>query len=212
MKQNEVYAYIYDFISQLMENQDLFSIIKKIVLFGSIARGDFNKQSDVDLFIDIKDMSKEKLTYKLTQKELNKFQLKIRKTWVLRKIELPIKIIVGSFEQDRWKELKEDIIGYSKILYGGFEESPSNLQYSFFITYDTSKILQAEKMAFLRACYGYTSIKNKKRYTCIGLLEKLGGKKISPQTILISKEVLYEIKSLLKKYQIPYTIKEIWIK
>jgi len=212
MKQNEIYSYVYDFISQLIENQDFFLSIKRIILLGSVARGDFSKQSDIDLFIEINDITKEKEISKTVEKELNKFELKVTKTWSLRGIQLPIKIIVGSFQEDRWKELKEDILGYAHVLYSGFDESPSDLRHSFLITYDMSRTIQSKKMAFLRSLFGYVSIKNKKKYISIGLLEKIRGKKIGPQTILIHKEVLPEIKKVLKKDKIPYTIKEVWIK
>lgn len=53
MKQNELFSYVYDFISQMLENRDIFGKIRKIILYGSIVRSDFTRDSDIDLFIDI---------------------------------------------------------------------------------------------------------------------------------------------------------------
>ena len=53
MKKNELYAYLTDFLSILYLKKDLLTKINSIILFGSVARGDFDKKSDVDiLFIN----------------------------------------------------------------------------------------------------------------------------------------------------------------
>ena len=60
MKQSEVFSYVYDFISQILEKKEIFESIKRIILFGSIARGDFDKDSDIDIFIELYNLKNEK--------------------------------------------------------------------------------------------------------------------------------------------------------
>ncbi len=212
MKQNEIYAYVYDFVSHLTENQDIFPTIKRIIFFGSAVRGDFDKESDIDIFIEINDISKKRSIDLLIQKEVNKFEVQKGKMWALRGLDFPIKVLVGSLQEERWKDLRDDILGYAKVLYSSFDETPNALHHCFIITYDTSKMIQSRKMAFLRMLLGYTSIKGNKKYVSKGLLEKIQGKRLSTQTLLVYKDGLAEIKAVLKRYKIPYVIREAWIK
>ena len=50
MNKNEVLSYLYDFTRFLTAN--LKGELPEIILFGSIARGDFHKDSDIDLYIE----------------------------------------------------------------------------------------------------------------------------------------------------------------
>ena len=60
MRKDDLISYTQDFISLLFQNLDS-GLIRSIVLFGSVSRGDFDKESDIDLFIDLFDESKEKI-------------------------------------------------------------------------------------------------------------------------------------------------------
>ncbi len=48
-----LFPYIYDFLSLLSEDDKLKSKIKRIILFGSVARGEADEESDIDIFIDL---------------------------------------------------------------------------------------------------------------------------------------------------------------
>jgi predicted nucleotidyltransferase len=84
----------------------------KIILFGSYARGDYNKNSDVDILILKKGLKKERdITSQLYMEFFNK------------KITMPVDLI--AMDYDKYNELNNDI-GYiyktikheGKILYG----------------------------------------------------------------------------------------------
>ncbi len=51
MNRYELIAYAMDFCSFLLKSE-MANEIKKIILFGSVARGDFDSESDIDIFID----------------------------------------------------------------------------------------------------------------------------------------------------------------
>ena len=58
MENNEILSYTYDFISTLQFNIQSLQKIKAIILFGSIARGDYDKESDniIEREININDL------------------------------------------------------------------------------------------------------------------------------------------------------------
>lgn len=209
MKQNELFAYVYDFISQLMDNGDIFNGVKKIILFGSVARGDFSQESDIDLFIDLISLKKQNEINLLVKKELNRFEIKSEKTWFLRKINLPLKVIVDDLAQEKWKDLREEILSYGQLLYGRFEQIPEKLEPQLLISYHLKKLPQKTKMSFLRKLSGYSTKKNRKTYVQKGLLGEIKSEKIS-QGVIIPVDDLPKVKSLLKLHKVNYQLKEIW--
>src|SRR3989338_7024376 len=106
MERREIYSYLYDFVSRLAERIEEDSI-KQIIVFGSVVRGDFDKESDVDIFVDTKNSS---AIESIVRKVLNEFYSHSRQTWVLRGVENQIKPIVGDLDSDKWSALKREII------------------------------------------------------------------------------------------------------
>ena len=207
MKQEELFSYIYDFLSQLLENKEICSNVNQIILFGSVARGDFHNKSDIDLFVDTKQPKK---INHLIKREINKFEIRAEKTWFLRGINLTIKAIVGNLNQPQWRELREEILSYSKVLFGPYEKAPEQGKPALLITYELKSIPQKSKMVLLRKLYGYKSWKKNKEYVQKGLLLELGGRKIEANVILINRENWPQIKSLFLKLKVKYTLQEIW--
>lgn len=113
MKQEELFSYAYDFVSQIVDNKKIFTSLRRIILFGSVARGDFRENSDVDLFFEVK--SKRKEVESSIKKEINKFEARA-KNWAMRDIDLPFKVFVGSLNEPRWGELRDEILNYAKGL------------------------------------------------------------------------------------------------
>lgn len=209
MIQHELISYAYDFVSQLMDKQELFKVIRRIILFGSVVRGDYTQQSDVDLFIDVETAVPKMQS--LVNKELSKFEIKCKKTWHLRKIDLPIKAIVGNLDAEEWKELRNEISSYGKQLYGPYEQVPSELKQKLLISYDLKKISQKRKMSFLRKLYGYSLKKGKKTYVSKGILAPDSYERIS-QVVITSPENWSKIKPLLKSHHVVYNLREEWVK
>ena len=82
--------------SGLFEHLNTLKNAKSILLFGSFARGDWDKSSDIDLFIfgDAKDFDKEKFEIELGR-EIQLFNYKDRK---LMKKELDPKLIPNMYK------------------------------------------------------------------------------------------------------------------
>ncbi len=211
MKQYELVSYIYDFISQLLDNKLIFEHVRKIILFGSIVRGDYNKKSDIDIFIDITNITeKEKINLSI-KKEIHKFETRAEKTWFLRSINLPFKLIVDNIENEKWKELREEILNYGIIIYGKSEKTTNQLKHKILINYELNRVSQKRKMSFLRKMYGYIIKKEKKEYPQQGLIHRIDAKKIGSNALIVSANDWLNVKKLLKEEKVAYTVHDVWL-
>ncbi len=109
-------AYASYFVSYLLNNLG-DSDINKIILFGSVARGEISKDSDVDIFIDVK--RKDKKFEKKVEKILEGFY-KSREGIMFKSVGVDNKInfIVGKL--DEWIDLRESIENTWIVLYGPY--------------------------------------------------------------------------------------------
>ena len=53
MDKNSAIAYVYDFLSFLLEDQEFNQSVNEIILFGSVAKNTNNNKSDIDLFFNV---------------------------------------------------------------------------------------------------------------------------------------------------------------
>lgn len=206
MKQTEILSYTYDFISLLLGEIKIKDVLSKIILFGSVARGDFDEDSDVDLFVEIKELGKEKDVEALVKAKINSFELLAERTWNLRGVNIPIKVIVGRENDETWVNLKDEIKHYGIILYGEYRENKDNYA---LISYELSELKQKEKMSFLRRLYGYEVKKNKKVYSKSGLVSSIGAVKTAANQVMVKIEKLREVLKVIKEFKISYKIRKI---
>ena len=98
-------AYAIDFVSFLVQKNNIQDEIKNIILYGSVARGEAGKESDIDLFVDVindkKDIEKE------IKKRYNEFKesVKYKQYWKMLDIQNEIKVNVGNIKKDKKKEI-----------------------------------------------------------------------------------------------------------
>jgi len=176
----ELVSYAMDFVSYLMQNlnEKHISRIRSIILFGSAARGEAGKDSDLDIFIDSKDEKLEKDAEKLTQKFYD--SIKFKKYWNLLGIKNDIHVIVGQL--DKWK-LKDSMLGSSIVLYEKYspklEKGRNRIIFSWGNIKSNSKRVMLNKKLSGYNYYG-------KRYS--GLLEKYNGSKLGSNVIIINTE------------------------
>jgi len=202
VERNSLIGYAISFVSFLLDSK-IGEKINKIILFGSIARGDFDAQSDIDLFVD---------TDKEIEREINKllrlFRLsKINETWKLKGIKSEISVKVGDLK--KWS-LRRDVISSGIMLYGKYNEIPEKVNYYMLIKMDMRKFKSCKQMSIWRKLYGYRQRIGTKVYTGKGLVERLGGKKLGKAIILIPMENRREIIDFLNKHKVIYTVNELW--
>lgn len=202
--------YVYDFISLLFDSPDAKKYIKNIILFGSTATGEVDKQSDIDLFINTSESVAEKIE-SIAKDAEKRFYLSVEKKWSFLGINLPIKYIVADLDTYRWKEIKSEIISTGIVLYGKYEGIKEGLNHYVLFNYSISKLEQKKKMKFIRTFFGYKLKKQSKIYEKKGLISDIGGIKLD-NSILVPVEKSREIQKVMIGLKITPEIREVWMK
>jgi len=194
-------AYASYFASFILMNSKNKKNIEKIILFGSVAKNEANKESDIDIFIELKKENKK------TKDELEKLIIDFYKSreallFKTKGIDNKINLIMGKL--DKWKNLKESIESTGIVLYGKYNFNSAKGKKQIIIFWDK---IAKNRGAFLNKIYGF-KVKDK-RYS--GLIENLNGKKIGKSSIMIPIEYREDIANLLKKYKVNAQIIEVYV-
>ncbi|MEK6825294.1 MAG: nucleotidyltransferase domain-containing protein [Nanoarchaeota archaeon] len=195
-------AYVYDFLSVFFDKLKDREKIRSITLFGSVARGEQKKDSDVDLFIDINDNKLIGEIQSFCREAVNEFELRSEKTWKLRGITLPLSVLVGDLQSEQWNELRRELTAYGILIYGkcSFEKREGD---NVLISYDLSSLKQHQKMAVLRELYGYTLKKGKKVYRREGIVSSLNIDKLS-NVLFVNVKDASAIREALQKHRVKF--------
>lgn len=205
----KIFPYIYDFLSLLFEAPEAKKYIRHVILFGSVARGDFEKGSDVDIFINAPEDAAGKLEPLLKDSE-KRFQVFVEKKWALLGIEMPIRYIIGDLETYRWKEIKSEIISTGVVLYGKYEAIKEGIRPYLLFTYSAGGLRPKDNMKLRRKLFGYR-IKKKREYAQSGYVAETGGLRLGA-CILVPPERAEEMRKIFSKFRITPEIREIWMK
>ncbi len=203
MNRHELIAYAMDFCSFLLRSE-VGKDIDKIILFGSVARGDFDSESDIDIFIDTKNKRIE-ISVKRLLKAFEKSEA--YEKWRLKGLKNPISAEVGRLE--KW-ELYRSVISNGVLLYGKFEEMPKGVKYYSIFSLDFSRMDRNRKIRIWRELYGYTQRIGKKVFISKGFLEELSGRKLERSIIAVPAENKQKILDFIKRNRIRYRIFEMW--
>lgn len=194
----ELISYAMDFVSFLMQNLKTSEKIKSIILFGSVARGDAGKESDVDIFIDV--VEDEKKIEKQIEKIKSSFfnSIKFNKYWKLLDITNDINVIVGKI--DKWK-LKDSMLGNAIVLYQKYvpvlEKGKNMIILSWGVIKQNSKRVMLNKKIFGYNYYG-------RLYK--GMLGEYGGKKLGSNVIVVPAEDLNLFVKLFHNFKVAVKI------
>lgn len=204
MNRYDLTAYAMEFCTFLLKSEEA-EHIKRIILFGSVARGDFDNESDIDLFIDTE---RGKEVESAVQKTLKAFEIsEANEKWMLRGLKNPLSIKTGKLEQ--W-ELYRSIISSGIILYGRFEEIPKGAKYYSLFVLDFGKMERSRKIKLWRELYGYRQKVGERVFVSRGLLEEVSGKKIERSVIAVPAESKNRILEFINENKIGYKLIEIW--
>ncbi|MEK6811738.1 MAG: nucleotidyltransferase domain-containing protein [Nanoarchaeota archaeon] len=199
---SKIMAYAIDFISFFMQKTQNNEIIKEIILFGSVARGEANESSDVDIFINV---TKENNRLKSEIKKImNDFydSIKYKNYWHYLEIKNEIKPMVG--ELNNWKELKPSILANGLILYGKYKADIKEGIHKTFFIWENIKP-NSKRVLFNKQLLGYKQ--NNKFYN--GILQKYNGEKLGKGCIVVPIEHSILFHNLFKKYRIAVRIKKV---
>jgi hypothetical protein len=207
-------SYALEFASVLVDslNEKELLGLKEIILFGSVARGEASKESDIDIFINVSKSGKNSssiertISYILNSEYKNSnrnypekiFSKKaitgFVERWKLMGMDNRINCIVG--ELNKWGDLKQSIISDGIILYGKYTGLVKGRS---FVIISWDKIKPETKRVFLsKKLYGYNS--KGKRYS--GIIEGTGTIKLASNCIMVPLEDAKKVILLFKDYGI----------
>lgn len=197
-------SYAEDFVAFLIEKlgKDTDKIIQ-IILFGSVTRGEENKNSDIDLFVEISQKYEEKLK-KIRDEFYN--SAKAKKYWNLLNVNNEINLSIGALKD--WGDLQASIIANGIVLYGKYKGIPKIEQNSLFII--SSGKNRNKNISVWRELYGYTQKVSKKVYIQEGLIKEYSGKKLTRGVFVIPSEHTHKIISFLREKKMPFQIFPFW--
>lgn len=200
MKKNELIAYAESFVSFVFPR--LKTPVSEIILFGSIPRGDFDRESDVDIFFDVQNSKNEnqvKSELKAIQKKYYKSQ--IYNIWKQKGLTNIISTKVGIL--DTW-ELKRSIISGGIVLYGKYKSNIKGKGHILFSLDPVKNVTKRNKV--IRTLFG----RKEATYNKPGKVEELGGRKLAPTVFLTPMQFSDEIIQFLKKEKVSFKLFEVW--
>lgn len=191
-----------DFSSFLVQRFSDSTKIKRIILFGSVARGEAISKSDVDIFVDI--IKENKKIEKECQNITEEFRtsVKCKKYWIPLGISNEIKLTIGKL--DSWKELHSSILSNGITLYDKFKRDSKEGKHRVLFTWENIHP-NSIRVLFNKQMFGFNQ--NNKFYN--GLIQKYSGERMGKGSILVPAEHLVVFHQQFKKYKITVKIKRV---
>lgn len=192
-------AYTQNALSFIFLDATITNKCNAVYLFGSAARGEMERESDIDLFFDFEN-EEEKKEAAISAALKRFYQSQDYQKWRLLSFTYPISIKVGKL--DEW-ELKTSVLADGIILYSK-EALISETKRHVLITYTLPR-KKTKYLSLVRALFG----RNEKGYKDTGLVGQCNGKRIATTVILIPKECVKSIFTFLQKEKIEYSFNEV---
>ncbi len=174
--------------------------VKAVILYGSLARGEFTSRSDVDLFILTTDDK--------TQKEVEDKVIELESE-IGRNIQPTIRTITELQKTDTG--LLQNIFQEGKILY---LKEPSDIPSAILLqqkpyliySFQISNLAQKDKARFNRQLYEQT----RKGYKYKGLLQEINGQKLSAGCVMIPYMQKERIEKFFKRFKVKFEQLKVW--
>ncbi len=206
---NELTAYAYDLVSYLAL-QPFFNKqpINQIILFGSSARQDYNKKSDIDIFIDTLNISNN-LKSQIEKAKDNFLNSDRAKKWASLNIKNEFSIIVGKLEDRKWSDLGRSMHSHAIILWKRYQETSNEGAEPFaLVKWSVGAKETNKRINLARKLYGYSQ--KGKRYK--GIFEALGINPIGDGIAIIPINYTNQFRKLLNELGVKYILKDIFVK
>ena len=119
---NDLVSYAYDFVSYLILQPSIKKYpISRIILFGSVARDDYTKKSDIDIFIDMPNLGKISLLSREIEKiKTNFFESERMKKWSRLDIANNFNITTGKLKEKKWDDLRKSMQSHAVLIWAKF--------------------------------------------------------------------------------------------
>lgn len=201
---NELIGYALDFVSYLI-NHSADTDVERVILFGSIARGDFDEESDIDLFIDTSNTNLKKMEKKISRLRDDYLKTEKAKNWKLKGITNPFSCLVGKLDSKAWADLKRGMMNNAYVLFGRYKATAEKIYHHTLFSFGPIKP-ESKRVSFHRRLFGFQ--KGKKRYP--GLAEKYGILKLGTGSLLVPLEQALIVKELFRKQKVAVRVYDVW--
>ena len=189
-----------------------FKEIESIVLFGSLASGKFNEESDIDICILFKQN-----TPKMLQNTIFNYFLSLGKD-----LNLSIQCVFFLPEDiNNWDTIFiENILAEGQLLYGNsnyYEILIKTLEFEPYqiITLNLRALNSSDKMKLKRILYGYKTTKKYSeklyKYKKEGIVKKLQGMKLGRGSFIIPEKGLLLVVNKFKEFGIKFSNFRVWM-
>ena len=195
-------SYASYFTAFLLSNLKNKGNIIRIVLYGSAAKGESTKESDVDIFMEVKKKTG-KFENEIMQVEEGFYKSREASLFKAKGVENRFSIKCGDLKA--WKELYRSIASTGVILYGPYEarELPSGTRHFIIVFWEK---IGRNRGSFLNKLYGF-KVKDK-HYK--GMLLKSDGRKLGKSCIMLPVQYKNDIFRLLRKHEVKANVMEVF--
>lgn len=189
------------FINRIKEE---ISPIEAAVLFGSMARGDYDKRSDIDIMLIIREEQPQ--THNET---ISRIVTELHPHREIRAVVTNLR--------DYDEEYYQNVFREGKVLFGKIILSPENLALKpyLIVSYNLSGKPNTLQVKISKKVHGYTSKKvingKEKIYRYEGIEEKYGGKIVSKSAIILPFDKGDKFTEELRQLEVPYKVLKIWM-
>ncbi|MFH1638306.1 MAG: nucleotidyltransferase domain-containing protein [Candidatus Woesearchaeota archaeon] len=190
------------FTAYMLSNLKETANIERVVLYGSAARDEATKESDVDIFIEVK---KTTAKFKKQIEQIEKGFYQSREAALFKAKDISNKFSIKTGKLEEWQDLYQSIASTGIILFGPYEarELPSGIKHFVIIFWEK---IHKNRGSFLNKLYGFR-IKGK-HYK--GLLSKFEGKKLGKSCIMLPIQYKKEVFKLLEGHKVEAKILEVF--
>lgn len=206
-------AYAQNALSFIFLDRIMVNKCSAIYLFGSAARGEMEKESDLDIFFDFEVLSADSVqNERLIKEKESAIQAAFSRfsksndflKWKLLRFTPQFSVNVGKLED--W-ELKTSILADGILLYSKeLITSLKIIKRHFLIMYELPQ-KKTKYLSFIRTLFG----RKEQGYHDAGLVGVCNGKRIASTALLIPKENAEQIFTYLQREKIEYSFKEVGI-
>ncbi|MBI2139811.1 nucleotidyltransferase domain-containing protein [Candidatus Woesearchaeota archaeon] len=198
----KIIAYAMDFSSFLMQHFSRRELIRTVIVFGSVARGDEDAESDIDLFIDVVQ------TAPVIEKEIKKIHsnflesMKVQHYWKLLGVENEISLKIGILAE--WDELLPSIIANGIVIFGKFKAQAKEVGHKAYFFWENVKP-NSKRVLLNRQLFGFKQ--GNRDYQ--GFLQKFSGERFGKGCIGVPLEHALVFQQLFKKHKVTVKLKKI---
>lgn len=208
---NDLVAYTYDFVSYLTLQQ-FFSryAVRQIILYGSSVRGDYNRKSDIDVFIDISTLKNINSLKSFVEKSKNDFLNSERlKKWINLNIKDEFNIIIGNLKDKKWSVLRRSMHSHAVVLWGRYYEGVNeDLEPHALLKWSVGAKEVNKRVNLARKLYGYSQ--KGKHYQ--GIFEKFNIKPIDDGIAIVPSEHVNTFRKIFNELGARYILRDIYVK